>query len=36
MSYVVYTNCEASISMTDQYNFTILEQGLSYELCSVH
>ena len=36
MSYVVYTNCEASVSMADQYSFTILEQGLSYELCSVH
>jgi len=22
--------------MTDQYNFNVLEQGLSYELCSVH
>jgi len=22
--------------MADQYNFTVLEQGLSYELCSVH
>jgi len=22
--------------MTDQYNFTVLEQGLSYGLCSVH
>jgi len=22
--------------MAYQYNFTVLEQGLSYELCSVH
>jgi len=22
--------------MADQYNFTVLEQGLSYELCCVH
>jgi len=22
--------------MADQYNITVLEQGLSYELCSVH
>jgi len=22
--------------MTYQYNFIVLEQGLSYELCSVH
>ena len=36
MGYGVYTNCEASVYMTDQYNLTVLEQGLSYELCSVH
>jgi len=22
--------------MADQYNITVLEQGLSYKLCSVH
>jgi len=22
--------------MADKYDFTVLEQGLSYELCSVH
>jgi len=36
MSYVVYINCETSVSMTYQYNFTVLEQGLSYELGSAH
>jgi len=36
MGYVVYTNCETLASMAYQYNFTVLEQGLSYGLCCVH